>query len=123
MSIAAAAYARFREQVVEEGRAFTLLDDGNYLVFPVSGQEVIPFWSSRSRVEKVQQMHANLRAFAITQLSLAEFLELLPKLEADRVRVGANWSGKRLTGYDVEVRDVQAGLQYWLDKRQSTPPS
>jgi len=120
MSNAAAAYDRFKEQAVRDGRVFTLKEKGDQLVFRVAGYEVIPFWSSRSRVERVQYVHPNLRAFEIHERTLSDFLALLQKLEADGVRLGANWSGKRLTGYDVEARDVRAGLQYWLDKGPSS---
>ncbi len=116
MSIAAAHYDKFKEQAVREGRVFTFTSDGEYLVFPVNGEEVIPFWSSRTRMEKVQKEHPKYQQYQIKEMAIAEFLEWLPKLGKDGVRVGANWSGKRLTGYDVETKDLLAGLNYWIDK-------
>lgn len=116
MTIAAAHYDKFKEQVAAEGVVFTFVESDEYLVFPIHGQEIIPFWSSRSRMAKVQAEHPKYRKFAIKEIPLTEFLEWLPKLGAAGIGIGVNWSGKRLTGYDVAVKDLLAGLQYWLDR-------
>lgn len=68
MSVAAAQYDQFKRQAVQEGRVFTFTEAGEYLVFPVSEHEVIPFWSSRSRIEKIQGEHPKYAGFAIQQL-------------------------------------------------------
>jgi hypothetical protein len=121
MSVAAAHYAKFKEQAVQEGFVYTFTEAGEYLVFPVGGAEVIPFWSSRSRLEKVSKDHPKYLKYQVKELALADFLRWLPDLGRDGIHIGTNWSGKRLTGYDVEVADLSAGLQYWLDKLKSTP--
>jgi hypothetical protein len=115
MSASAAQYDKFREQVVREERAFTFTDNGQLLVYPVDGRETIPFWSSRSRLEGIQKNLPKYRTWQITELSLGEFWRRLDYLERDAVQVGVNWSGQRLTGYNVSVADLRAGLRYWLD--------
>lgn len=122
VSLAAAHYDTFKEQVVADGVVFTFVDAGEYLVFPVNGRQVIPFWSSRSRMTKVQAAHPKYRTFAIKELPLEEFIDWLPRLGADGIGIGANWSGKRLTGYDVAANDLLAGLQYWLERRKRRRP-
>lgn len=119
MTVAAAHYDKFKEQAVEDGRVFTFTADGDYLIFPVGRHEVIPFWSSRSRMEKVQAEHPKYLQYQIKEMALAEFVDWLPNLASDGVRVGTNWSGKRLTGYDVETSDLLAGLRYWLGKKEA----
>ena len=121
MSAAASHYATFKEQAAREGRVYTFTADGEYLVFPVHGAEVVPFWSSRSRLEKVAKDHPKYRQHQIKELALADFMRWLPDLGKDGIRIGANWSGKKLTGYDVDAGELIAGLQYWLDKLKGSP--
>lgn len=115
MSIAAAQYSKFREQVARDGRVFTFFDDG-YLVFRVDGKEVIPFWSSRSRLEQIQKRNVKYTAYSIKELPLREFMNWLPKLQKEGVYIGANWSGQRLTGYDVSPNDLISAINYCLDR-------
>ncbi len=65
MSQAASQASIFFEQVARERRAFTLLDEGHNIVLPISSGEVIPFWSSRARVEEVRRVHPKYAAFEI----------------------------------------------------------
>src|SRR5690242_6780935 len=116
MSIAAAQYDKFREQVVAEGRVFTFTDGGELLVYPVRTGETVPFWSSRSRLETIQRRLPKYQQWAITELSFAEFWQRLAQLERERIQVGVNWSGAKLTGYNVSVAQLRRDLSYWLDR-------
>lgn len=117
MSIAAAQASKFYEQVVRERAVFTFIDDGSFLVFSVRGHDVVPFWSSRTRLEKIQRQHAKYRGYACDELALTSFLEkTLPDLAAEGIAVGVNWSGEHLVGYDVSVPDMVANLDYWRTK-------
>jgi hypothetical protein len=118
MSIAAAQFSQFKEQAVREGKVFTFTNGGEYLVFSVDGKEVIPFWSSQRRTETIQKSFPKYRAYEITEMSLAEFLQWLPQLSQEQIHIGTNWSGKRLVGYDVSAQHLLAGLDYWM-KRSS----
>lgn len=116
MSTAALQYNKFKQQVAEEGRVFTFTIEGEYLVFPVRGQEVIPFWSSRRRAATVQKSHQQYQRYEITEMSLDEFIQWFPKLADEGICIGTNWSGARLEGYDVSTQDLQAGIEYWLNR-------
>jgi len=116
MSTAAAQYDKFREQVVAEERVFTFTDAGELLVYPVRTGETVPFWSSRTRLEAIQRKLPKYRQWQIAEMSFGEFWRRLDQLERERVQVGTNWSGEQLTGYNVEVADLRAGLRYWLDR-------
>jgi Protein of unknown function (DUF2750) len=117
MSVAAAQYDKFKQQVVADGLAWTFTEADDYLVFPVREGEAVPFWSSQSRLKKVCKYHPKYSRYQQVSLPLAEFLELLPRLQADKVSIGVNWSGERLVGYDVSADSLLAGLQYYIDKR------
>ena len=120
MSIAAAQASKFYERVVRDRVVFTLEDDGNFLIFPVHGVDVIPFWSSRSHLEKVILSHPKFGGCQVAESTLEQFLEkTLPQLQEEKIHVGVNWSGVRLTGYDVSVEDLLANLQYWLGKSKN----
>ena len=116
MSIAALQYDKFKEQAVREGHVFTFTAKGEYPVFKIAGSEAIPFWSSRSRLEKIQRGYPKYKRYEIKEMSLSAFLEWIPELDKGEVRIGANWSGKTLKGYDVECKDLLRGLQYWIDR-------
>ena len=60
MSVAAMQAQKFYKQAVSEGRVFTFLDEGAFLVYPVGGAEVVPFWSSRSRLTTIQESVAEV---------------------------------------------------------------
>ena len=82
MSTAAAHAAKFYEDVVRNGTVYTVDDGEGYLVFPVNGVDVVPFWSTRSRVVAVQEAHPKYAAWAVSEEPLDEFLkETLPMLE------------------------------------------
>jgi len=117
MSVAAAQASAFYEQVVKDGSVFTFLDDGSFLVFPIHGKEVVPFWSSRTRVQKVQSRHPEYAGYTIHEIPLPEFLETtLAKFGKDGIHVGVNWSGDRLVGYDLPVADLLRNIDYWRKK-------
>ena len=117
MSIAAAQSSVFYEQVAREGRVFTVLDADEFLVFRIGDHEVVPFWSSRSRIETVQKRSPKYLAWKIEELPLAGFLEkTLALLQEENVRVGVNWAGDRLVGYDVPVAELRKTLEYWQKK-------
>jgi hypothetical protein len=115
MSFAAAQYDKFREQVVVEERAFTFTDGGQLLVYPVAG-ETIPFWSSRSRLETIQERLPKYRQWQIAELPFGEFWRRLAQLEREHVQVGVNWSGQDLSGYNVSAKDLRAGIEFWIDR-------
>lgn len=119
LSQAASQASLFFEQVARERRAFTFVSDGEPIVLPLREGELCPFWSSRTRLERVQTAHARYRALQIQEVSLDRFLsELLPRLESEQIRVGANWSGARLSGYDYTVADIRKNLDHWCRKFQ-----
>lgn len=75
------------------------------------GVRAQPFWSSRSRAEKIVGTVPAYAGFDIVEIPLDTFLDRwLPGLEDDGFRVGVNWSGPRATGYDIEPRSLRVAL-------------
>ena len=112
MSTSAAQSAAFFAEVVAGREVFGIKDDGG---FPApkngSGDRAMPFWSKRSRAEKVCASVPAYEGFQIVALLLTEWRERwLPGLAKDGLRVGINWSGTRATGYDLTVDEVLARL-------------
>jgi len=91
------------------------MDDGGFLVFPIHGKEVVPFWSSRSRLEKVATEHPKYATYQPEQLPLEEFLQkTLALFEEENIQVGVNWAGARLSGYDISPQDMKINIAHWL---------
>jgi hypothetical protein len=116
MSIAAAQYSKFMTQVAAEGKVFTFTKEGAFLVYPMKEAEVIPFWSSRQRLLKIQATLPKYEKFQMDEMSVKTFLKQLSNLHKKKIRIGVNWSGKNLAGYDVSVADLKAALDYALKK-------
>ena len=114
MSVAAAQYAQFCDQAVEHRKVFTFTNSGEYLVYPVGGNEVVPFWSSRDRLVSIQRTLTKYERHQIDEMELNEFLDWIPTLEGQGILIGVNWSGERLTGYNVSVADLIAALNHRL---------
>ena len=124
MSIAAAQASKFYDQVVRDGKVFTFLEDGEFLVFCIGNVEVIPFWSSRSRMIRIQETQPKYSRFAIDEIPFAEFhAKTLKQLEDEGISVGLNWSGPNLTEYDNAVKDLRKCLVYQLEKQVIVPQS
>lgn len=111
MSTAALQANAIYADVIEHGVVFTLLEDESFPVLHIDGNDVVPFWSSRARVERVRQEHPKYKRYEVDEIELSDFLtQTLSMLEEENIRVGVNWSGPRLTGYDVSVGDVRTSI-------------
>lgn len=120
MSNAASQASKFYEQAVNDGKVFTVLDADSFLVFPMAEGDTVPFWSSATRIERVQAAHPKYRAYTIDEIPLGEFLsKVIPLLSEEGIRIGVNWSGKNLTGYDLSPSDLLKNLEYWIEKREA----
>lgn len=112
MSTSAAQAAAFFAEAVTGGQVFAIKDaDGFPAPVNRSGDRAMPFWSKRSRAEKVWASVPAYEGFEVRALPLSEWQERwLPVLAKDALRVGINWSGRRATGYDLTPDEVLARL-------------
>jgi hypothetical protein len=71
----------------------------------------MPFWSLRSRAERIVADVSAYTGFDIVSILVDEWRERwLPGLIRDGLRVGLDWSGDSATGYEVAPADVEATL-------------
>lgn len=112
MSISAAQATAFYAEAVREGSVWGVRDaEGFPAPLTPDGCRAMPFWSLRTRAEKVIATVPAYESFVAVELPLAEFRSRwLPGLERDGIRVGVNWSGTAATGYDLVAGDVEVNL-------------
>src|SRR5438309_1514056 len=113
------AWAFYRE-VAKTRVLWTIRDEGG---FPApknsSGERAQPFWSSRSRVEKIIATVPAYANFEPYEISWEDFCKKwVPGLTKDGLLVGVNWSGLHAKGYDMESGEVQACIQTVIDNPQ-----
>lgn len=112
VSTSATQAAAFYTEVLREGSAWTVRDAGGYPApLNASGERAQPFWSLRSRAERVVADVPAYEGFTVEEVPLAVFRERwLPGMGVDGIRVGLNWSGPRATGYDLTSAEVEQNL-------------
>ncbi|MDQ4114312.1 MAG: DUF2750 domain-containing protein [Actinomycetota bacterium] len=108
MSVAAAQAAAFYAEVAESGPVFAIRDEEGFPA-PVnrSGGRSQPFWSKRSRAERIIKNVAVYQDMFVVEVTRDDWLnKWLPGLESDGMLVGINWSGKGAIGYDLSPSDA-----------------
>lgn len=110
MSLSAAHSKAFRREAPLEGRVWSIRDTGGYPApRNADGTRAMPFWSKRSRAERVVGAVDAYRDFEVVEIPLPDWLgSWLPGLDRDGVLVGANWAGARATGFDLTPAEVAA---------------
>jgi hypothetical protein len=113
MSQAASQAAAFYREVAVAERLWTIRDAGG---FPApengDGTRSHPFWSSKSRVEKIISTVSAYSGFEPFEVSLDDFASRwVPGMTRDGLMVGVNWSGVRALGYDVLPASVLEGIE------------
>jgi hypothetical protein len=126
MSQSASQASAFYEQVAKDRSVWTIKDANGFPApATLSGARAMPFWSSRSRVERVIETDPAYRYFEPVNVSWDEFLaKWIPGLEADGLLVGVNWSGPRATGYDLEPDKLVRAVEFAIKRHNGeTGPS
>jgi hypothetical protein len=121
MSQSASQAAAFYRDAARSRTVWTLRDEGGYSA-PKNreGVRAQPFWSSRSRVEKIVATVPAYAGFDIVEITLDAFLDnWLSSLDARGLRVGVNWSGPSATGYDIEPSSIRTALDAALEHLSS----
>jgi hypothetical protein len=122
MSQAASQYAAFVRDIAKSRRVWTIRDDGGFPAPKTSGGiRAMPFWSSRSSVERIitsVPAYADFQPFEITWDAFRD--KWLIDLERDGLFVGVNWSGPRALGYDIAPKDIRQSIEHELSKSDNT---
>ena len=123
MSQAASQAWAFYREVARTRLLWTIRDDDGFPAPKTEAGRAMPFWSSRSRVERVIATVPSYSGFRPAEVPWAEFCSRwIPGLTRDGVRVGVNWSGPRARGYDLEPEDVRSSVEALIDEAPQTAP-
>lgn len=112
MSTSSAQAAAFYTEALREGAVWTVRDEAGFPA-PMNSEGVRahPFWSLRSRVDRVVEHVADYAGLTPTQIPLDVFRSRwLPGMARDGLHVGLNWSGQHATGYDLAADAVETNL-------------
>ena len=122
MTQAASQAAAFYREVATLLIVWTLNDENGYPApMTRTGRRSMPFWSSKSRVEKIIATVPAYAGFNPIGFRWEDFLaEWVPELKDANLLVGANWSGIGALGYDLEPDDVVANVTAAMEGRK--PP-
>jgi uncharacterized protein DUF2750 len=103
MSLSAAHAAAFRREVPGEGRVWSIRDSGGFPApADADGVRAMPFWSKKSRAQRVVTAVPAYRDFDVVEIPVSDWLDSwLPGLQRDGLLVGVNWAGARATGLDL----------------------
>ena len=114
MSQSASQAAIFYRDVEASGIVWTIKDqDGYPAPKNKDGVRSMPFWSSKSRVERIIRKVPAYENFEPVELDLNEFYNYwLQELKSAKQLVGVNWSGERAVGYDLNPET----LINWIDQ-------
>jgi hypothetical protein len=109
MTVSAAQASAFYAEAIREGSVWAVRDEGGFPApMNADGFRAMPFWSLRSRAERIISTAPAYQGFSPVEIPLTEFRDRwLPRLEADGLRVGVNWSGVRATGHDLDPPGVE----------------
>jgi hypothetical protein len=118
------AWAFYRE-VAATRSLWTIRDEGGFPApIDFTGKRSQPFWSSRSRVERIIKSVPAYHGFEPYEISWDDFCsKWVPGLATDGLLVGVNWSGEQATGYDIEPEQVQQCVQTMIDEPRARSPS
>lgn len=112
MTVSAAQAGAFYDEARREHSVWTIRD-ANGIPAPLNADGVrsMPFWSLRSRADRVIHQVDAYADFEPVEVSVDEFRQRwLPGLARDGLLVGLNWSGAGATGYDLTPEDVERNL-------------
>lgn len=113
MSQAASQASAFYKEVARTKVVWTVKDDRG---FPApktsSGRRAQPFWSSRSRAERIIKNVPAYKGFMPHEISWSDFeSRWVLSLIKNNFLVGVNWSGPKAVGYDLEPERVMNSVK------------
>lgn len=112
MSHASPQAQTFYREVAMSRVLWTPRDSGGFpTVTPAGGRPAMPFWSSRSRVERIIETVPAYAGFQPVEIRWSQFVaRWIPGLTRDGLLVGVNWSGPQALGYDIEPEQLQRNV-------------
>jgi len=114
MSQSGSQAAAFFREVARHRTVWYVRDDqGSPAPTTSSGKRAMPHWSSRARAQRAADIWGT--ELRVASVSLDTWRNVgLPELADDDCRVGINWTGPRLVGWDFTVAEVLNRLAHAL---------
>ena len=113
MSINAAHAAEFYREVAKSGVVWGIKDAGGFPA-PIASDDrrAMPFWSSESRALAIVHSAPAYSGFSPIPIEWQVFCERwVPGLVSDGLLAGINWSGARVSGFDIEPTGLQRNVE------------
>jgi len=119
MSIYSVHSTAFYKEVAQNCCLWTIRDESGFPApFNNDGKRAQPFWSSKSRVERIIANVEAYSGFEPVELKLQIFLERwIPGLTKDGILIGVNWSGNSATGFDISPSQVAENILVQMQKK------
>jgi len=112
MSVSAAQADAFYREVVEHSTVWGVRDTDGFPAPETPEGRAMPFWSLKSRAERIVAAVPAFAGFEVVGMPLDEWrARWLPGLQRDGIRVGLNWSGDSARGLDLPAGDVERNLK------------
>lgn len=113
VSVAAAQADAFYRELIAGELVYGVRDDGGFPApMTSSGVRAMPFWSKRSRAQRIIDNVEAYSGMTVVEFNLSEWLEKwVPGLERDGLLIGLNWSGQGAVGYDLTPSDLLRNLE------------
>ncbi|EHD2237066.1 DUF2750 domain-containing protein [Vibrio vulnificus] len=118
MSSSASQAAAFYKDVAKLRKVWGVRDSSGILAPMTStGKRSMPFWSTKSRADKIVKNVHSYNGFEVFSIDLDKFMySWISGISNDGFLIGVNWSGANATGYDVEPSDVLKNIEHQLSK-------
>lgn len=118
MTQAAAQANAFYMEIAKTGKVWAIRDARGFPA-PIGdeGKRTMPFWSTRSKAEKIIKNVSAYHGFEVVELDWETFRDRwLVGLDKDGLNVGVNWSGDMAVGYDVSPINVRRIIENLISK-------
>ena len=112
MTLAASRAQRLAKAIASNNCVFTFLDDGHFIIYPTIDGDVIPLWESDVACKKLVMNIPKYSKYQISKIEGKELADLFTRIGKDGIKVGANWYGKGLTGYNYPVAELIKMIDY-----------
>lgn len=111
MTTSAAPADAFYREVLEHGTVWTIRDTDGYAAPETPAGRVTPFWSLRSRAERVIAGVPAYAGFYVVPIPLDAWrTRWLSGLERNGLRAALNWSGEGTSCLVLDPADVERNL-------------
>lgn len=110
--------AAFCEDVAKNKEIWTIqFPDQSYIKWEnANGSEVFPVWSSQSRVQKIIAFEEEFGGAVAVKFDFSEFLsDWMPTLLKNSTKLGPNWAGENLMGWEIDVEEVIKRIQQKIE--------